>query len=264
MNVLIYGLPKSGTTFAFASVCEALPNNARNFERPTFVTQDDLNRGLTAKMVYDKAGNLDYMNGIASRCDKIIQIIRDPRDRLVSSILYAPYNLVTGPNKQSILGLPGLIRKKEEDPDSVSCAELVAALGGKDYYIPTMGKELDLIAGDEWGAKRGKPVLTVSYEGLMDGIAFDSISDFLGVKVKPTVKTSGALSRVSRSKRTGDWKNWLTINDVRDFNPIACTNIAHFRYLPNWMLPARQVIEPQFGSEFAQAQIDRRLKQEQK
>jgi hypothetical protein len=258
MNVLILGLPKSGTSWLHRSVAEAFPKHAVSMERLPYATPEQFENGLIAKEVFNRAAGLVRFNETVKKFHKIIYIVRDPRDRLVSAMMYAPFNLVTGFDSSFVTDFPALIEKKQAHTDAVSCHEICTALGGKDYFIPTMGKEQDLTLGMHWATSHGVPVLIVRYEDLIAG-GHAKVSDFLGVTVGKEPKADDVLKRVGRTKRYGDWKQWFTPSDVELFKPIAEGNIKTFGYDNDWTLPETQVIKPEEGSEFVRTMIRKRI-----
>ncbi len=88
MDIVIVGLPKSGTTGLFYKIRNSLVGSVRaHFECHA---APDLNVGqddhVLAKVLYrSDAGFLSSFEKFAKK----IAIVRDPRDRLVSSVLYS-------------------------------------------------------------------------------------------------------------------------------------------------------------------------------
>src|SRR3989344_2209096 len=124
-NILILGFSKTGTTALYYKLLNSLPANTKGlFEPKQFVPElEDDKRPLLAKVIVDSYLNndIDSFNNF----DKKILIIRDPRDRLISMLLYFLRDRGILCDETLIKYYFELIKKKQENPDSVSIIDLV-------------------------------------------------------------------------------------------------------------------------------------------
>src|SRR5215210_8065320 len=135
MRVVIYGLAKSGTTALFYLVKGALaPDAVCLFEPRAFDP-----RALRPRQLARLLGRVREPDVLAkvlpfrpsepadaasfSGFDKQILIVRDPRDRVVSRLLYGVYDSTFYRRDEELAAFVGLLKRKEAGPRSVSVRE---------------------------------------------------------------------------------------------------------------------------------------------
>ena len=84
---------------------------------------------------------------------------------------------------------------------------------------------------------------------------------YLGLVVHHDVDVPGGHSRVSRTRASGDWRNWFTTADVEYSRPRFEPFMSAFGYAPGWSLPVRPTINPDHASRYAERLVVR-LRQE--
>ena len=259
MNILIMGLPKSGTSGLAMMIFTAFPGCVRNLERIQYVKDEELAQGnVICKELIDHPNKIGLHGKHYVKYDRLVKIVRDPRDRLVSGILYGGFNTIVDKLDVRDHFLERL-RAKEADPMSVNCTELVSILKIKaktnhPFEIPTLGSEAYMLSTIEnLEANFGMPQHTIKYEEFVDK-DFVGLQDFLDVVF---VKKDVDFSRTSRSKTHGEWKNWLTPYDIEQFKPIFDPIIQKYKY-DDWTVNENPYINPEKSSEWAEAKINER------
>jgi hypothetical protein len=212
MHYLITGLSKSGTTALYYAVRKALPENTLyNFEPKTFYDQmqvfkQDIFRNTLSKILLGQINNscLDL-----KRFDKTILIVRDPRDNLISLILFQFSNCQ---NFKRYKKAYDLIARKVFDPESISVIDLfdhIAALfesSGSERITRRCEKVVDFYY-------RHNPFF-IKYEDFIDD-RLTELSNYLKLTLSNDIKVGKIHKHVERSKSYGEWINWFTDNDLK-------------------------------------------------
>ena len=217
MRVLIVGEGKSGTTALLRSVSSAIGEPNELFE-PVKMTEGDLEPQslVFKKLLLNWKAN---ENDLLGRFDKRIFIVRDPRDRLVSHLLYDAYNKADLLNQSQREHWLSVLARKTRNPAGMPFVRLINAwwrLTRSDlmsHYV----RSLDRSTG--FNRRVGSEFFTLLYEDYVEG-NFDAVNQYLGVDLAPgVVKDSEA--RVSRSNTHGEWRRWFTDIDVEVFRPMT-------------------------------------------
>ncbi len=241
MRVLIVGEGKSGTTALMRSVATSLGNPVELFE-PRTMTEDDLEpESLVVKKLVLNWQSRE--NALVERFDKRLLITRDPRDRLISHLLYDAYNRAPELSLQRRERWLKALQKKVDNPTKHSLTWLMGAwfrVSGVDllsHYVRASDR------GIAFERRNGKLFHTVSYEDYVTG-SFGAINDYLGFAIEQGV-VEGAESRVVRSKASGAWREWFTDADVNVFRPMTHRWLTEINGDPNdWELSSSPVLDP--------------------
>jgi hypothetical protein len=247
MKILIAGFGKSGTTGLYSLVKNSLPGNPLCSFEPALgdLTGDEVlvkslvgawqsSQRLTLHMRPEK--HL-YKFGAFGQFDKRLFIVRDPRDRIVSGLLYEAATSRFKSRKELNEWLE-LLAKKEADPNSVSLRELRPSVG----TTPKLFGHLQIDCCTDYDH------CLVKYEDFVKG-RLANVEEYLGFELSGTDDVGPSLSRVVRSKRAGNWRNWMTPDDVEILKPLFTTFMEHFGYdNDDWELNDEPVIEPVLSS----------------
>lgn len=246
-RILVTGNPKTGTTALYHSIRYALPENKLCYFEPE-------NRNIELVDAPDKYLLVKSFVPVSSRYDdfdKKILIVRDPRDHLISSMLYSPYNIaLTGlrekPDEtEALLGeILRLLRKKEADPGSVAVTEIMALMG-----MGRNGRQFDQII--HYYLER-PDLFVFRYEDYVDG-HFDPINEYLGLKLDVAEKVPE--TRVVRSKSYGNWKDWMLPGDIEKYRENFKEYMVLFGYADDWQLSGSPVIDPALSSGYVEKLI---------
>jgi TPR repeat protein len=244
MKVAIIGMPKTGTTALYESIKKELPaNTVTSFEPKTlrelnYVINSQQDNALTKIMF----GRLSEINFKCESFDKVIIIVRDPRDYLISSLLYKFDNPNLAKNEDKFNQILELFRRKQSNPKSISLTELYGAFDNNSQWDKHLKLYYELI---EFINMSNAHVL--KYEDFA-GNQLSDLSDYLGFSVQNERKLTGWTSKIQRKGVSGDWKNWFTAADLylKDiFFPVMDT----LGY-KDWELSGNPIIEKEYSIDY--------------
>lgn len=256
MRVLIVGEGKSGTTALLRSVAESLDSPSEIFE-PQLMTKEDLtpNPLVVKKLLLNwKPQEKQLLDSF----DRRLFIVRDPRDRLISHLLYDAYNKahLLSPKQQD--KWMSLLAKKVEKPRSVSVLHLVNTwwrLSRADlmsHYVRALDRST------AYSRRHGGQFHTLHYEDYVDG-NFADVDNYLGLSLSTGV-VKGSEERVARSSTHGEWRRWFKPVDVKMFRTMSHEWLGAHGYDPtDWELtkPA-EPLDPATTTEYVQSLFERR------
>lgn len=274
MKVVIFGLAKSGTTALFYKIMNSLPPGAvclfepRSFD-PRVLKTGRLKRLLTGKRPPDVLAKVLPFQPTApadaesfSSFEKQILVARDPRDRLVSRLLYGVYHSKFYHQDKMVCAFLRVLKQKEADPRSVPVRELlkaVAELNGErfsfegwaaDYARHSVRAPLDF--------HDGHPNLFVcKYEDMIER-RLGALEDYLGLKLSGDAAVPAELGRVTRTKGHGNWRHWFTADDAEDLRPVLRPYLDRYYEGADWELSPRPSIPAEFGSGYVERIINDR------
>lgn len=227
MRVLVYGLGKTGTTAVVHAIAAALPGHPMLLEPHSLAAVDADAPDLLVKSVRANAWR-DERARFAS-FDRRILIVRHPLDRLLSHVLYAPYNGHGFSEDAQAERFVALVRAKVERPDEVpmrSLVELLDAITGSNLAATTRQHAERIVALDR---RLGDRFHRLRYEDFVDGRT-EALSDYLGVRVAHEVEVRDELRRVARTRRHGDFHRWFLPEDVDWLREALAPFAEHFGY----------------------------------
>lgn len=259
LRVVVIGLAKTGTTALHYEIQEAMPPGTRSLFEP--VTPEDIlpcdfgdrSFPINCKLIVNKPEwktIAELFPQISAFYDRIIFLLRDPRDQIVSQILYAAYGSNSGKSLRKIFESLALLQKKEADPAGVSLDPVSQFLRGEtldemiDRWIFFSSYLYEFI---EVTAEQG---LICKYE---DYVAGDraALTEYLGFPLKGSVKVPSDLRRVERRKTSGDWRNWFTEDDYALFlkKMKSAPNPGHYDFFAR-SSSQEQKIDPAYASHY--------------
>ena len=249
MKVVIAGLGKSGTTALFFTVKQSMPLDTHHlFEPSRFDGRSGTASNVLAKILIRDGGATDYAS--FDDFEKKVLIIRDPRDIIISRVLYDIYNAPDACRDDAkVDAFVRLLRRKEAEPHNVSLLEIIDLL---DRICGRGVLRRTATAGD----------LALEFQrGHADYFMF-RYEDFVCADLAPLERYVGLplaagprvvpadLSRVVRTKTSGNWRNWLTPADVEFFGPRLAQFIRNNGYSEDWTLALSPSISPEHGSDY--------------
>lgn len=250
MRYLVLGLPKSATTALWVRMRDSLPGYPAVMERLWQVKEPREQPDLVAKLLIDRHTTPEVVRTF----DRIVFLVRDPRDRLVSETLYQPFNDLWC-DEPRLRRFIELLRRKETECASVSLLDLRQILG--DWG----GSEEHMAVSMRRGIAN-MPLFLLRYEDFVDG-RLTGLEDYLRVRLVRSDVT-GPLSRVTRTKRYGGWRSWFTPRDVEHFRPRVEPFMRCFGFdADDWRLECGP-IDPQFASEYVLRIVNQRREQERR
>jgi len=226
VRILIYGAARSGTTALYAAIHRARPDLIGHFEPRSLAVPVADPRPLLAKALAG-AGYPQHRAFMPS-FDKRILLTRHPYDRLVSSLLYMPYNGHSFSDDRRANRFLELIRQKRLQPANIPMMALLeefarpAGLGPIEFFATPVAGVL--------AASRSEPVcFPYKYEDFVGGRT-EPLSEYLGFPVANEVKVARRLQRVHRRGGAGDWRNWFLPSDAETLRPHFADYAAAFGY----------------------------------
>lgn len=251
MRILIYGLGRSGTTALFTAIQQARPELPTVFEpedlaRPAAVRGDLLVKALS--LPRDAA----VWAGVAS-FEKRILLVRHPFDRMVSSLLYAPYAGRGFSDDRRADDFHAAILAKRRAPERLAMAELL------DRLERHTGRRLDAAGPAErlLAAAVGEPgFFCLKYEDFVAGRT-EALAGYLGFPIASAVRVAPYLARVHRRGGAGDWRNWYLASDVAAQAPGLAAFAEAFGYDLDFDPTHRPAIEPEHAEAFVLRNLNR-------
>ncbi len=249
MKSLIIGQGKSGSSALFFSIAEELQGCARVFE-PIDMTKEDLSADdVVVKKLIEFLGEEETR--LFDVFDKRIFLVRDPRDSIISRLLYTVWDRKFAYDDEKLGIFIDAIREKEEDPQSKSVRELYQIMDELDGTTVIQAvKRLNKMTLDFWN-EFGSDFYVFRYEDYIRG-ELDAVRNYLGLEIQNEVEVAEGVQRVKRKKSFGDWKAWFTADDVEFFKREFSEILEEFGYNEDWGLDPNPEILPEFSSEYVE------------
>jgi hypothetical protein len=196
--------------------------------------------------------------------EKQIFIVRDPRDRFISKLLYGVYDSGFYDQDDRIRLFIELLRRKESDSTSVSVKELVktfATLNDEQFSYVDWGAsyqrryiESPLEFHDEH-----PQMFLFAYEDMIDG-KLEALESYLSVTLeRGETRVASELARVTRTKGYGNWRDWFTKDDLDYFRPMMQPFLDRYYPGADWCSSPAASIRAKYSSDyFARVVNDKR------
>jgi hypothetical protein len=259
VRVLIVGQPKSGTTALMTAVTDALQSASEQvstlFEPDDLLSQDLDVRPLVAKKLLAALGPDEHAAFYAF--DKRVLLLRDPRDRLISVMLYDIYGRPEALSDGVERWIEALHRK-EQAPSSVGVLELLYTyweltnVNLLQWFADTLKRELRFFN------TRADKFHVMSYEDLVTG-NIAALCDYLGFEIEASPEVSGPEARVTRSRAAGEWRQWVLPSDLLVLRPLMQQTMMRLGFTDvSWAVDSEPALDPALGSEYVAGLVQRR------
>lgn len=267
-DVLIAGLHKSGTTGVYNTVRSTVSDKdgyAFLYEPKTPEPFLALGRYAPYRPVVAKllVHQLEWCAPRYSEFDRRIMTARDPRDIVVSRLLFRPMFGMTSYHidVRTLDPFVEALKEKEADPGCRSIKslhELADKLGisnaGWPGLLEQMREQIRLI--DD------KDFFVLRYEDFVDG-RLDQASEYLGVSLAESQTTDdGWKGYISRSKKYGEWKQWFLDEDVEYFGDMFADYMERFGY-SDWERVEEPRVDPATSSDYIAGDVAGRIVERQ-
>jgi hypothetical protein len=274
MKIVIFGLAKSGTTALFYKIKNSLSSDTICLFEPRAFDPRCLKReGI--KSLFRRRREPDVLAKVLpfrphdaadvdsfSHFEKQILIVRDPRDRLISRLLYGVYHSDFCQHDDKVRAFLELLEQKEIDPRSVPLKTILATfarLNGEGFSFSgwAASQECHSIRKPlDFSADRVRLFL-FKYEDMVDR-RFGSLEKYLGVPLKGQAAVAPEFARVIRTRNYGSWRDWFTSEDVEYLRPVVQPFLD--RYYPEaaWELSQAPCILAEFGSRYVEQIVNER------
>ncbi|MDQ2856334.1 MAG: hypothetical protein M3R68_08395 [Acidobacteriota bacterium] len=274
MKIVIFGLARSGTTALFYKIKNSLGSDTvclfepRSFDARA-VTRKRLGLPLEprpepdvlAKVLPFRPDNPVDVDSF-SHFDSQVLIVRDPRDRLISRLLYGVFHSDLCRYDEKVRSFLEVLEQKEADPKSVTLKTLLttfARLNGesfsldgwaRSYWKHSIRKPLDFAA-------RRSSLFLIKYEDLVDG-RVGGLEGYLRLSLKGQALVDPEFDRVARTKGYGGWRNWFTPADVDYLRPLLQTFLDRYYPEADWDLSLKPSIPSEHGSRYVERLVNER------
>ncbi len=251
---------KSGTTALYTAISRAITGPVdRFFEKGRdIVRRSDPANALVAKVLLEKV-SMDDVEWLRASFDRRVFLVRDPRDVLVSRLLYKVRDMDIIYDEDKFGTWLDALRSKERDPGSIGVVELyemLESLTESPSYLDAFPR-VHRSAVKKW-ERLSDVYHLVRYEAFIDGETSD-LSDYLGFEVTPDVEVDARWQRVTRSKGYGDWKHWFLDADLEYVRAEAAEFMHAFGYDQDWHTDDDPAIEAETTSDYVEYIVSLRL-----
>jgi hypothetical protein len=263
MNIVIFGLAKSGTTALYYKIKQSLPPETVCLFEPHAFDAAAIPQGLSvlAKILPFRIVHPADAGSFAN-FEKQILIVRDPRDRLISRLLYNVYHAEFCDDEQKVSVLRQLLERKESDSRAVPVHELMAVIAELNGQLFSL---------DEWANsyrqhsikrpldfhEQNPAVFLYKYEDMIDG-RLHELEEYLQLKLEHATVVDPEVNRVTRTKTYGDWRNWFTPTDVDHMRPVLQPYLDRYYPDADWELNPAQTISAEHASLYIERLVNER------
>jgi hypothetical protein len=262
-QVLVVGLPKSGTSILCYSIAAGLPGAHVCFEprqeEALFdalfhyqLTQQHPNLVTKCLFIPELPNRLHLVSRLY---EKKVWIYRDLRDRIISDFFFRWRRIFLEKPNADIRKIFDLLQRKEQTPASIPFHHLMTGNFAK--HISLLARESIQIT-----SKLDTSWLQLPYEKFIQG-EIDDLNQYLGFRVNEQAEVSSEYQMVARSKTFGDWRRWFTPEDVEVFRPLLGPYLTHFGYDPDdWDLKFPASLPAEQGSGYIKKIVGQLLSQQ--
>jgi hypothetical protein len=272
MNILVIGKGKTGTTVISKTIQKSIlgntvyhlePKNIGFFEQPQFVQPNDTSH--IVKMIFEhwatkpRMRNAILHNEAVLKFHKVVCIVRDLRDEMISRLFYLIYpykesNQLTDEQTEAWLKL---LKQKEEFPQSVSFVELfkeferifgVSFERQRDIIIQQSNQYFHFIQNTK------RDIHVLKYEDFISR-ELTTLQDYLGFQLSDDQSVGDLLGRTKRSASFNNWKKVFTEEDVDFFKPKIASLLENFGYT-DWELDECNALDSEHYSNYVKRLIN--------
>lgn len=234
MNILVMGRAKTGTTVISKTIENSLPGTSNYCLEPKdigyFYDQNnfpDADNHIV-KIIFEhwnstpRCRNGLLHNESPIKFDRIVNIVRDPRDEHISRLLYIikPWVDAHGLDLDKTNQWITALEQKEQNPKSFSFLDMVTIFD--DIFATRMLNQimhpiehnnyLEVLKVNQAQS------FVIRYEDFIAG-NLESMQEYLGFEVSDN-RNVGDLSRTLRTAAFDNWKSYFTDQDVQKLQPL--------------------------------------------
>jgi hypothetical protein len=249
MRAVVFGLGKTGTTALFFKLKQAMAGDTHClFEPRTFVPPPVSTSSVLAKVLLGYNRDVDPTGFFSF--DRKLLLTRDPRDTLVSRVLYDIYNEpAICADDRNVERFVSLVRRKEADPRGTSLKAIIDLFDGmaRRAMLPRATRDAGVALDFQC---RHTDLFRYPYEDLVRS-EYSRLEAHLGFSVSSgTAAVPPEFMRIVRTKQAGNWRHWLTAADVDYFRPRYAPYIEANGYSDDWTLAREPVIPREHASDY--------------
>jgi hypothetical protein len=257
---MVLGVGKTGTTALYFRIKNSLGSDALGlFEPPEFAPIADA-LGSQADIVGKVLLPLDerYLARIGESFHHKVLTIRDPRDVVVSALLYTgAYEYVWRRGEAEIRTCLESLKRKEDRPESLSVLRLLEGMW--DGFSQDAFSDLARASMGALASLSEQPgYFPIRYEDLIHN-RLAGLESYLELPLTEGSEVDAEFSRVARTKGSGSWRDWYTGEDLAYFEPLFRDFLRRFGYdAGDWELNHPQRILPEHASGYVRRVVNER------
>lgn len=251
VKVLVIGLAKSGTSILMYRIANGLKERREYFEPRGIEGQLDIDfhtnvcqwtGNVVTKIVFHP-NRPHGLKEIMAQYDRVVWIVRDPRDQFISSFFYVWYK-GHDPDPYKYDKALAITRQKETAPSATPFYEMAEILYRKQRFKQVYEPLLELLEDQK------EQFFLLHYEDFIDGNLQD-LHDYLGFSIDEVAEVRNRVNRVARSKAYGNWRRWFTPEDVEYYKAHINSYLEALAYDPDdWALETVEALPAKEGSEY--------------
>ena len=264
-HILIVGPAKTGTTGVYMAVKRGLqdagieartvfePKNAKPLNH-LFALAPGV--PVLTKTTMDRAARVVPE---PRAFDRRIMTVRDPRDMVISTLLFRPLTVRSLRRTDSavIEKFVAALEAKQADPSSMSVRQLFELSDELGIGVAPFENQLRNLRRQRDFMRR-YPTHVVHYERFVRG-ELDDLSEYLGFRVEnASTRESSMFGHIVRSQASGEFLQWFRPDDLAYFNEVFGEMLTAFDYPLDVDLPTPQTIAPETGSEYVRSRYRER------
>lgn len=252
MKILIAGLGKSGTTALYHKVRNSLPSPFFEWFEPS--SYEAIDNSLVSASSHSVVKVLTPLpagflpDGLESFTHRIL-IVRDPRDVLISALLYnSAYEYLWRYDEGYIRHCISLLEDKEKGRP-VSSLKLLEEFRDDfsvDSFASFASTRLNAVI-DISSERHGFYVF--HYDDLVNN-NWSGLSNYLNLPLIGSGEVDDQFNRVVRTRSSGSWKAWMLEEDIEFFRPLMLDFMVRFGFNDDWTVAHGEVIPKQHSSEY--------------
>ena len=255
MHIVVVGPAKSGTTALYFALLESLQGRVHTLFEPQTARQMESVFGAAGhdhtltKVLLGEAvkSHFDF-----TAHDKVVYLRRDPRDNVISRLLYRAAMFKRSGDLGAFREYDALIRAK---------------VAGEPISVKNIFRESLRLTGaaHEWSGlglkwacdhavrfvENADNCYVLKFEDLVDG-QLTALSSYLGIEVKQNARVGEPYKRVERSRSYGEWVHWFTPADVEFYRPLFVEYMNFFGYGDDYSLQSKRAINRQNSIDYIQ------------
>jgi len=255
-RVVVVGAAKSGTSALFAAI-RSSENWVAIYETGNqgqieFLTSHPAPRCVTKVLLRRVvARNLDLAG-----FDRSVYLVRDPRDVLISWMLFRPLLAGSASSPAFVAEFLATLRRKEADPPSVSLHDIEAVYRRHGVGAPFVERFHRAFADELAVRARYPDMYRLRYEDFRAG-EIDAVSRYLGVPLRTDVRVGEHIAHNERAKSSGGWRHWFTSSDIETYRPVFEEQLTRHGYDLDWTLASSPHIDPRTASGYLERNLGR-------
>ena len=257
-QVLVVGMHKTGTTIVSSVIQRSIPEGRFFIEPHNVAFFERLGKhdapGVV-KVIYEHwAGKPSLLTGVVRgetrfQPDAVVAIVRDPRDGLISGLMYRAYECVLhGATRDQVDRWIGIIREKEAIPEKHSLVSMLRSFNEIFAIDDTPESHFETFARYcDWIDRNADHLHVLRYEDFVAGHT-GGLSAYLGMPLSASREVDPSLSRVARTRQSGGWRAMMLPEDVVYFEDRYGGALQRHAYLDWDIRPGSS--PPAEGSEY--------------